>query len=132
MLLTFPDIASQIEFVAIGSEGVGIGEPYGDPARPGGQHVSGETGANMPAFYENLSPEELLAVIRHEREVLAGEEIDPALIGPEGELLHESGEPWVVDEELVDADGQPLLDEEGKLANPPAGSGDATEVAAGG
>lgn len=131
VLATFPTIEGMLEFVALGSEGVGLGEVYGDPDREGGAHVSGdyEGGALMPAFAETLTPEELLAVVRHERETLSGEELDPARIGPDGELLHEDGStPYLNDAgELQDAEGEPLFDDEGALLSPPDGG----EVAAG-
>ena len=56
VLLTFPDLDdSLIEWIAVGSEGIGLGQVYGDPNRAGGAHVSGETGANMPAFGDVLN-----------------------------------------------------------------------------
>lgn len=132
VLATFPDIAQQIEFVAVGSEGIGEGNVYGDPERPGGAHTSGSFG-NMPAFIESLSQAELFEVVRHERETLSGEEVEASLIGPDGELLHENGQPWLVDGVIVDENGEPLLDEEGYLVNPPGGgAGGGDEVAASG
>ena len=133
VVLTFPDIEGQLEFVAKGSEGTGpAGTPYGDPAREGGQHTTySYNGSPMPAFSESLSQTELLEVVRHEREALGGEEVPPEQIGPDGELLHPNGEPYLNDNgELVDADGELMFDEEWNLVNPPAG-GDSTEVAAG-
>jgi mono/diheme cytochrome c family protein len=74
VLLTFPDPEDQIAWVAGGTASVGVGNPYGDPDRPGGQHVAGETaGGEMPAFGETLSEEEIVAVVRYEREILSGE-----------------------------------------------------------
>jgi len=74
VLLTFPDPADQIAWVEGGSASVGVGNPYGDPNRPGGQHIAGETaGGEMPAFGETLSEDEIVAVVRYEREILAGE-----------------------------------------------------------
>lgn len=118
VLLTFPTIEQQIEFVAVGSDGYD-GQPYGDPERPGGAHVGNSFG-NMPAFYGQITDAELLAVVRHERETLSGEEVPAERIGPDGELLHENGNPYLVDDVLVDPDGEPLLTEEGFLAAAPA------------
>ena len=85
VLLTFPDPQDQIDWVTQGSALVGEGNPYGDPKRPGGQHVAGETaGGVMPAFGGTLTPEEIVAVVRYEREVLSGE-VDSALASGEGE-----------------------------------------------
>lgn len=72
VLLTFPDIADQVEWVREGSALVGgAGNPYGSPDRPGGQRISGEGGyGQMPGF--DLTEEELIAVSRYEREVLSG------------------------------------------------------------
>ena len=84
VLLTFPDPADHIAWVTGGSESVGAGNPYGDPKRPGGQHIAEETaGGAMPAFGGTLSADEIVAVVRYEREVLSGE-IDDPLANPEG------------------------------------------------
>ncbi len=86
MLLTFPDPQDHIDWVREGSALVGDGNPYGDPERPGGQHIAGETaGRLMPPFGESLSEEEIVAVVRYEREILSGE-LEPVLAeGGEGE-----------------------------------------------
>jgi mono/diheme cytochrome c family protein len=79
VLLTFPDPADHVAWVDQGSALVGEGNPYGDPNRPGGQHIAGETaGGLMPAFGEALSEEQIIAVVRYEREILSGE-MEPAL-----------------------------------------------------
>jgi mono/diheme cytochrome c family protein len=85
VLLTFPDPQEHIAWVEEGSALVGAGNPYGDPDRPGGQHVAGETaGGEMPGFGETLSEEEIVAVVRYEREILSGE-TEPVLAeGGEG------------------------------------------------
>jgi hypothetical protein len=85
VLLTFPDWRDQVEFVAHGSAEEYLGVPYGDPDRPGGQHVGGSFSANgMPpqgiAYGGGLTRLELLEVVLHER-TLSGE--DPE----ESELL---------------------------------------------
>lgn len=83
VVLTFPDPADHLAFVATGSPAAGT--PYGNPDRPGGQHIARETaGGAMPAFGDTLSEEELLAVVRYEREILGGE-TESALAGGEGE-----------------------------------------------
>ena len=66
VLLTFPNEADHVKWVQEGSQTKPKGTPYGDPARPGGQHVV-ELG-KMPAFASTLSPEELNAVVLYERE----------------------------------------------------------------
>jgi hypothetical protein len=130
VVLTFPNIDEMLEFVAVGSAGF-RGVPYGDPDRPGGAHIGGEYG-NMPAFLGTLTPEELLSVIRHEREALGGEVVPPDQIGPEGELLHANGTPYLNDAgELQDAEGNVLL-QDGRLVNPGTGAtGGQTVVAMG-
>jgi mono/diheme cytochrome c family protein len=67
-LLTFPTIDEHIAWVTNGSPAKGT--PYGDPDRPGGQHVSQDSWGAMPAFGNVLTAEEILAVTRYEREVL--------------------------------------------------------------
>lgn len=120
VLATFPTIDGQLEFVAVGTAGF-QGKPYGNPDRAGGQHIGGSYG-NMPAFIGTLTPEELLAVIRHERETLGGEMVPADQIGPDGELLYANGEPYINDAgELVDENGELLLDPEGYLINPGTG-----------
>jgi mono/diheme cytochrome c family protein len=85
VLLTFPDPQDHIAWVTGGSASVGVGNPYGDPKRPGGQHVAGETaGGQMPAFGGTLSADEIVAVVRYEREVLSGETDDPLASGDTG------------------------------------------------
>jgi len=66
---TFADPADQIEWVALGSEGFLEAGVYGDTNKP--------VGGGMPAFGGTLTPEELVAVIAHERVTLSGEEYDP-------------------------------------------------------
>ena len=66
--LTFPTIDDHINWVKTGSQTKGIGTPYGDPARAGGQHVVHSGG--MPAFQGKLSDAEIAAVVNYEREKL--------------------------------------------------------------
>jgi mono/diheme cytochrome c family protein len=102
---TFPDIIGQLDFVWLGSTGLGPGgTPYGDPAREGGPHLTLSYNGNpMPAFKDVLTQEELLAVVRYEHEVLSGQPADPADLDADGNLLRE---------------GEPLLDAEGNLVTP--------------
>lgn len=69
--LTFPDQPTgrddHIAWVTNGSGGV-KGKGYGDPNRPGGQHIA--TTGGMPAFGGKLSPEEIDAVVDYERDGL--------------------------------------------------------------
>ena len=76
VLLTFPDLDdSFIEWISVGSEGIGLGQVYGDPNRPGGAHITGETESNMPAFGDVLNDHQLYSVARYVREVIGGEMI---------------------------------------------------------
>ncbi len=70
VVATFPDVAEMFDYIRNGS--LAQGEPYGNPDRPGGQRIS-ITG--MPGF-ANLTDYELYAIVRHEREILSGEELD--------------------------------------------------------
>ena len=78
VLATFPDKADHIAWIENGSPEAG--EPYGSPDRPGGQRISGSDGytTKMPGFKDSLSPEEIAAVTRYEREVLGGGEPEPS------------------------------------------------------
>ncbi|MEA3020511.1 MAG: hypothetical protein QOI47_2035 [Actinomycetota bacterium] len=75
-LLTFPNIADHLSWVFNGSPAKGT--PYGDPNRPGGQHISQDKWGAMPAFGKLgvLTKDQILAVVRYEREVLNN--ADPA------------------------------------------------------
>jgi mono/diheme cytochrome c family protein len=70
--LTFPDPQEHIEWTVEGSPAAGT--PYGDPDRPGGQHISQQGWGAMPGFGGVLTDEEIIAVVRYEREVIGGEE----------------------------------------------------------
>lgn len=79
---TFPNIEDQIRYVYNGSKGF-QDQPYGNPARPGGQRIAGAKGSGpMPAWGEKaggeLSDIELVEVICHERHTLASPS-DPEL-----------------------------------------------------
>jgi mono/diheme cytochrome c family protein len=88
VLLTFPDRADHISWVVNGSPSAGT--PYGDPNRPGGQHISQDGFGAMPAFGGVLSEEEINAVVRYEREVLDDEEPAPSA-GADGSSGSSSG-----------------------------------------
>jgi mono/diheme cytochrome c family protein len=71
-VLTFSDAGgggrdAHIDWVTNGS-GPFKGKGYGDPNRPGGQHIAATGG--MPAFGGKLSPEEIAAVVDYERDGL--------------------------------------------------------------
>ena len=57
--------------------GLGLGQVYGDPNRPGGAHISGgsDNAAAMPAFGDVLNDHQLYSVARYVREVIGGEAI---------------------------------------------------------
>jgi len=65
--LTFPNEADHIAWVETGSA-PHKGQPYGDPARPGGQHIA-KTGA-MPPFKGTLTDDQIKNVVTFEREGL--------------------------------------------------------------
>ncbi len=64
---TFPNEADHIKFVGEGSSKI-KGQPYGDPARDGGQHTANSGG--MPSFAGQLTEEEITLVVQYEREGL--------------------------------------------------------------
>jgi cytochrome c553 len=65
--VTFPNEADHIAWVETGSA-PHKGQPYGDPARPGGQRVAASGG--MPGFKGPLTDAEIAAVVAYERESL--------------------------------------------------------------
>jgi len=96
VLATFPQIEDQLRFVYFGTaaynaEGVEI---YGNPDREGGAHTVGALGV-MPPWGANaggeLTDEEILAVVCHERYDLGG--ADPA-----SEEYVEEFENWCAEE----------------------------------
>jgi mono/diheme cytochrome c family protein len=114
VLLTFPNIAHQLEYVHNGDEGMGKGL-YGNPERPGGQHTAPYNGGFMPTF-KTLTEKELLEVVRHEREIISGEkdgfkvDANKARLWPNGKpMLNSAGK-------LVWDDGELMFDEDGKLS----------------
>ena len=85
VLITFPQIENMIEWIAKGSDGFGIGNPYGDPGR--GRIVAG----GMPGFGDVLTAEELISVVLHERTRYGNSEVD-ALLAEEIDHLIEAGD----------------------------------------
>lgn len=119
LVKTFPDIIGQLEFVWLGSNGLGpAGTPYGDPAREGGQHTTLSYNGNpMPNFDKTLSQAQLLAVVRYEWETLSGgkTKVDAA-----GNIAYPNGKPMLnAAGELVTPEGTPLFDAAGKLTIKP-------------
>ena len=78
--LTFPTEAEQIDFIKRGSYATGT--PYGDPKRPGGQHVAK---GGMPKWEGVLTDDQIKAVVQYERSVLQGQPfpVDTVAAGPE-------------------------------------------------
>lgn len=78
VLATFPEKLDHIAWIENGSPEAGA--PYGSPDRPGGQRISGSDGYTtpMPGFEDSLTPEEIAAVARYEREVIGGGEAEPS------------------------------------------------------
>ena len=118
VVLTFPDPADHLAFVAEGSPAEGT--PYGSPDRPDGQHIARETpGGAMPPFGDSLSEEELLAVVRYEREILGGE-TESVLASGEG--VPEEGAPEEGAPAAEGGEGSPdaPVEEGGGQDGPPA------------
>jgi hypothetical protein len=96
VLATFPHIEDQLRFVYFGTAEYNLaGVPvYGNPDREGGPHETGSLGP-MPGQGANaggdLTDEEILAVVCHERYTLGG--ADPA-----GDEYAEEYENWCSDE----------------------------------
>src|SRR3954471_17966359 len=65
--LTFPNEADQIAWVNTGSA-PHKGQPYGDPARTGGQHIAKSGG--MPPFKGTLTDAQIKNVVTYERDGL--------------------------------------------------------------
>lgn len=113
ILETFPGIGDHVRWVSLGSTGwqAEVGDTYGATEKP-----VGGSGNVMPNF-DSLPPEELLAVIIHERAEFSDEDpVEAGYIDEEGNLLIE-----------IDADGD-VVD---LMGNPVgAAEGDVTEAAA--
>ncbi len=97
------------------------------PRATGGQHISSETsGGAMPAFGDSLTEEEILAVVRYEREILGGE-TESALAAGEGGAGGE-GAPTAPDEGGEGSGGAPAAEAEaegGDVGNEAEGGGGA-------
>jgi mono/diheme cytochrome c family protein len=103
VLETFPTINDHVRWVALGSSGwqAEVGDVYGADEKP-----VGGSGNVMPAF-ASLAPEELLAVVIHERVAFGGEDpVEAGFVDEEGNLLLE------IDEEgnVVDLEGNVMAD----------------------
>jgi mono/diheme cytochrome c family protein len=124
VLLTFPHLADQLEFVWQGDVGTGIGNVYGDPNRAGGAHKAGSFNGGatlMPAWNGALTQSQLLDVVRHERETLSGQTVPEKQIAADGSLLWPNGMPVLNPTTglLQNPDGSVMLDPTtGKLTNP--------------
>ena len=73
VLKTFPKLEDQVKFVFNGSPGVG--KPYGDPGRAGGQRISGAlSGGQMIAWgvEGGLSAAQVVGAVCEERYVISG------------------------------------------------------------
>lgn len=99
VLLSFPNIEDQLRYVYYGTGQYNIAgvEIYGNPDRPGGAHVAGALGA-MPQQGEtaggDLTDEEIVAVVCHERYTLGGAD-------PTSEQYAEEYEAWCAEEAPV-------------------------------
>lgn len=114
VIATFPNLLDQVQFVQVGTAGF-QGEPFGAADRPGGQRIGGDFGV-MPAFGASLTDEQVVAVVRYEREVLSGEEYEASQLGPLEEILGMSGTPLLTFDDagtLLDADGSPVFSASG-------------------
>jgi mono/diheme cytochrome c family protein len=124
VLLTFPHIEDQLEFVWQGDVGTGIGNVYGDPNREGGAHKAGSYNGGatlMPAWNGALTQSQLLDVVRHERETISGEVVPPKQIAEDGTLLWPNLTPVLNPTTglLQNPDGSVMLDPTtGKLTEP--------------
>ena len=95
VLQTFPQIEDQVRYVVWGTEGFNLAEVsiYGNPDRPGGPHVTGGRGA-MPAFGAQISEQEIVSVVCHERYTISGAD-------PTSEEFAEEYEQWCSEESPV-------------------------------
>lgn len=86
VILTFPAWEDQVEWVHQGAAAANADGTYGDPARPGGQHSIALFSGVMPGFAESLSEEQILEIVRYEREVLGEYGCEPTLAEATGEV----------------------------------------------
>jgi mono/diheme cytochrome c family protein len=85
VILTFPNFEDQVAWVETGTDGANPDGTYGDPEREGGPHNTSMFSGSMPPFADSLSEEQILEVVRYEREVLAEYGCEPALAEATGE-----------------------------------------------
>ena len=80
---TFSNYEDHVQWVTLGSNGWAeeVGDTYGDTAKP----VLGYNGNPMPAFADSLSEEEILEIVRYEREIVSGHGCEPDLAEATGE-----------------------------------------------
>jgi mono/diheme cytochrome c family protein len=86
VILTFPNYEDQVTWVETGTDGANPDGTYGSPDRPGGPHSTSLFSGSMPPFADTLSEEQILEVVRYEREVLAEHGCEPALAEATGEV----------------------------------------------
>jgi mono/diheme cytochrome c family protein len=87
VLATFPDLAGHVQWVALGTPGLGTGTPYGS-AEVG--RVAGDAGS-MPGFSASLTGEQLLAVVVYERLAFGDNENEETIAAALDEMI-EAGE----------------------------------------
>jgi len=85
VMITFPHMEEMVEWITKGSDGFGVGTPYGDPER--GRIVAG----GMPAFGDVLNAEEIISVVLHERAVFGNSE-EAVILATELDHTIEAGE----------------------------------------
>jgi len=92
VLKEFPNAADQLDWVMLGSAGFKAAgrQTYGT------QNKSVDAGI-MPGWADSLTAEELVAVVRHERETLSGEEVDAAALKKQYEAMQK-----MIDENFPD------------------------------
>lgn len=89
VLATFPNALDQVRWVMLGSQGTqdSGATTYGATEVP----IKG----GMPEWLSSLKPDELLGVVRHERETLSGEEYDPKVWEEVAAALKEDPDPEI-------------------------------------
>ncbi len=85
VLVTFPHMEDMVEWITKGSDGFGVGNPYGSSER--GRIVAG----GMPAFGDVLNAEEIISVVLHERAVF-GKSDEAIIFATELDHMIEAGE----------------------------------------
>jgi len=85
VMVTFPHLEDMVEWITKGSDGFGVGNPYGASER--GRIVAG----GMPAFGDVLNAEEIISVVLHERAVFGNSE-EAVILAAELDHTIETGE----------------------------------------